>query len=394
MRSYFDTHQIDVFDATPLQMGLLLESSGETGLLPFALIGGDSIGHSLWRRISQHYDGRSQCAFNVYGPTEATVDATAAEISGERPTIGRPLANVHCHVLDESAQPQPVGVLGELYISGRNVIARGYAGSASLTAERFVDIDVAGSLQKAYRTGDIVRWTAEGNLEFLGRADAQVKIRGYRVELTEIEYQLCQIEGVVSATVVAREGADSLLELVGYAVPAVETEAQAGAEWSNELRQKLRRVLPEYMVPIHIVTMTALPMTSNGKLDRNALPEPEARAASMRARRLPDRAIEHVVAGIWEERLKRPAIGIDENFFELGGNSILAARVVSRIATIFQVRIPLRSFFENPSVEGVVQVLAGLADASMLNDVAEVYLSIANLDESEVSALLAAQEDA
>lgn len=391
MRAYFATHRIEVFDATPLQMELLLDCDGEAAALPAVLIGGDAISHALWRRISQHYAGRQQRAFNVYGPTETTVDATAAEITGERPHIGRPLANVRCRVLDRSGKPQPVGVPGELHISGPGV-ARGYAGSASSTAERFAEIAVAGSRERAYRTGDIVRWTAEGDLEFLGRVDSQVKIRGYRIELAEIEHQLCRIEAVVSAVVLARQGSDAVLDLIGYVVPAVDIDLPG--EWSNELRRALRRVLPDYMVPAHIVAIPALPLTANGKLDRQALPEPQSRTASTYQRRLPVRAMEQVVASIWEERLRQSGIGVDDNFFELGGNSILAARVVSRLAAIFHVRMPLRLFFENPTVEGVVRVFGDLGDASTLDEIAGIYLSIANMDEGEVSALLAAQEEA
>jgi amino acid adenylation domain-containing protein len=393
MRSYLAQHDIDVFDATPLQMDLLLDAAGENGALPSAIIGGEAISHALWQRISGHYAGRPQRGFNVYGPTEATVDACAAEIVGERPNIGRPLSNVGCHVLDRRGNQQPIGVPGELCLSGPGV-ARGYAGNASLNVDRFVELMIDGSAQRAYRTGDIVRWMADGKLEFLGRTDAQVKIRGYRIELAEIEQQLCRLESVASAVVLARPGADASLELVGYAVPVTDSEHPTSAEWAGELQDALRDVLPDYMVPAHIIALAALPLTANGKLDRRALPEPGASAASSRARRLPERPIEQVIAGVWQERLRQSPIGVDDNFFELGGNSILAARVVSSLAAIFQVRIPLRLFFGYPTVEGLIRILGDLADACMLDEVAEVYLSIANLDESEVSALLAAQEEA
>jgi amino acid adenylation domain-containing protein len=393
MRAYLEQQNIDVFDATPLQMDLLLDCAGESGFLPSAIIGGEAIARPLWQRISRHYAGRPQSAFNVYGPTEATVDASAAEIVGERPNIGRPLANTNCHVLDRRGDLQPIGVPGELYLSGAGV-ARGYAGSDSLNVDRFVDTMIGGSQQRAYRSGDIVRWLSDGSLEFFGRGDTQVKIRGYRIELAEIEHQLGKLESVASAVVLSRPGPDASLELVGYVVPAIDILLASSDEWTGELRRTLRMALPDYMIPAHIIAIEAMPLTANGKLDRNALPEPDARSASMRERRPPERAIEQVIAGIWEERLRVASISVDDNFFELGGNSILAARVISRVAAVFQVRIPLRLFFENPSVEGVARILGDLEDASMLDEVAEVYLSIANLDEGEVSALLAAEEEA
>ncbi|HST60355.1 MAG TPA: amino acid adenylation domain-containing protein [Longimicrobium sp.] len=278
---------------------------------------------------------------NAYGPTEVTVCATTAhcEADGRAPAIGRPLENVRVYVLDAAGRPAPVGVAGELYVGGVGV-ARGYLGRPGLTAGRFVP-DPFGRQPggRVYRTGDRVRWRADGVLAFLGRTDAQVKVRGFRIEPGEIEAALRR-SAVADCVVVAREDVPGDRRLVAYVVGGVE---------AGVLREHLRRELPDYMVPGAFVALDRLPLTPNGKVDRKALPAPDFATAEERyvAPRTP---MEEVLAGIWAEVLRLERVGVEESFFELGGHSLLATRVVSRVRELFGVELPLRALFEGPTV--------------------------------------------
>jgi amino acid adenylation domain-containing protein len=311
--------------------------------------------------------------FNLYGPTEATIwSATAAcTPGGGRPPIGRPVANTSAYVLDARGAPVPIGIPGELYVGGAGV-TRGYAGRYALTAERFVpDPFSTEGGARLYRTGDRVRWLARGELEFLGRTDAQVKVRGFRIEPGEIEGVLRRSGGVADCVVVAREDVPGETRLVAYVVGAVE----AGA-----LREHLRRALPEYMVPAAFVGLDALPVTANGKLDRNLLPAPDFAPAEARyvAPRTPTEA---ALAEIWAETLRLERVGVTESFFELGGHSLLATRVVSRVREAFGVEVPLRALFEGPTVAE----LAGRVDVALEVMNAE----LAQVDPEEMAELLA-----
>jgi amino acid adenylation domain-containing protein len=274
---------------------------------------------------------------NAYGPTETTVCATSAlcEADGRAPAIGRPLENVRVYVLDAAGRPAPLGVPGELYVGGVGVV-RGYLGRPGLTAEKFVPDPFGGETgARLYRTGDRVRWSARGELEFLGRTDHQVKVRGFRIEPGEIEGALRRREGIADCVVVAREDVPGEKRLVAYVVGDVE---------AGVLREHL-----EYMVPSAFVSLDTLPLTPNGKLDRKALPAPDLASAGDRyvAPRTP---VEEVLAGIWAEVLRLERVGVEESFFELGGHSLLATRVVSRVRAVFDIELPLRALFEGPTV--------------------------------------------
>lgn len=294
---------------------------------------------------------------NTYGPTEATVAATSWECpaAGEdddelrlrEVPIGRPIRNVQTYVLDHSGQPLPLGGWGELHIGGVG-LARGYLGNEELTAARFIAnpfSDRPGS--RLYRSGDRVRYRADGELELRGRLDQQLKIRGFRVEPGEIEAALEEDPSVRAAAVVAREDVSGGLRLVAYVVAA------PGADPTpRRLRRFLEGRLPHYMVPSEYVRLDAFPMTLSGKIDRRALPAPDAQAV-MRASHspAPRNPVEEMLAGIWCQVLGLESIGIHDNFFELGGHSLLATRVVARLQAAFSVRLPLRTLFDKPTVD-------------------------------------------
>jgi acyl carrier protein len=295
--------------------------------------------------------------YNEYGPTEAVVgcvvyDAPSDQwIAGSVP-IGRPIPNAQIYVLDKILQPVPIGVRGELYLGGVGV-ARGYLKRPELTADKFIPhlySTIPG--ERLYRTGDLVRYLPSGNLEYLGRADEQVKIRGYRIECGEIESALSQHEGVKEAVVVAREDTPGDKRLVAYYVP----ESQDKAPSYSELRDFLKKQLPEYMVPSSFIELEGVPLTANGKVDRRALPAPDKSRPELAAAFIAPRTpVEEQLAGIWAEVLRVEQVGIHDHFFELGGHSLLATQVVSRVRHAFQVELPLRCLFETPTVAGLAE---------------------------------------
>ncbi|WP_223636166.1 non-ribosomal peptide synthetase [Corallococcus sp. EGB] len=291
---------------------------------------------------------------NTYGPTEATVMATltGCTADGRVPSIGRPLANVRAYVLDARGGLVPVGVKGELYLGGVGV-ARGYSGRPSLTAERFVPDAFSGEAgARLYRTGDVVRWREDGTLEFVGRADAQVKVRGFRIELGEVEAALAKLPPVRDAVVVAREDGPGGKGLVGYVVLRDGVTATG-----TELRTALKDALPEYMVPSAVVVLPALPLTTNGKVDRKALPAPDVAGSDPREYVAPRTPTEQRLAGLWQELLGVTRVGANAHFFDLGGHSLLATQALSRIRQTFTVDLPLRRLFESPTLEAVARLI-------------------------------------
>jgi amino acid adenylation domain-containing protein len=292
---------------------------------------------------------------NEYGPSEAHV-VTSYVLTGApeewpiRAPIGRPISNISIYILDHHWQPAPIGVPGELYIGGVS-LARGYLSRSDLTAERFVvDPFSKRAGARMYRTGDLARWRSDGNLEFLGRTDKQLKIRGFRIEPGEIEAALRERSEVREAVVVMHEDRLGEKRLVSYVVPAPGQSIDPRA-----LRQHMAEKLPDYMVPTTVVELEALPLTSSGKLDRKALPEPEIiSTAAWRAPRSPEEAI---LCGLYAEVLGLERVGIDDNFFELGGHSLLATRLVSRIRTALDLELSMRSVFEFPVVADLAERL-------------------------------------
>ncbi|HEX7239101.1 MAG TPA: amino acid adenylation domain-containing protein, partial [Longimicrobiaceae bacterium] len=320
------------------------------------LFGGQAVDADSVRRVLRA--GGPRRLLHMYGPTETTAWCSWAEVEEVAEGaltvgVGRPTGNQRIYILDATLQPVPVGVPGEAYVGGAGVV-RGYLDRPGLTAERFVpDPYAVEPGTRMYRTGDKLRWKADGTLEFIGRLDEQVKIRGFRIEPGEVESVVAAQAGVREARVVVREDEPGEKRLVAYVVGEVE-----GAE----LRAQLRESLPEYMVPSAVVVLERLPLTPVGKLDRKALPAPEYGSGEGRYE-APRTVVEEVVAGIWAEVLGVERVGVGENFFDLGGHSLLATRAVSRIREVLSVELPLRALFEAPTVAGLAERVEALRRA-------------------------------
>ena len=317
------------------------------------------------------------CSFhNHYGPSETHVVTTYtlpadADSWPAFPPLGRPIANTQIHLLDDKGEPVAVGAIGELYIGGVS-LARCYLGRPDLTAERFVADRFAGEPEsRLYRTGDLGRYLPDGNIEFLGRIDHQVKIRGFRVELEEIEATLSQHPAVKQVAVLAREETPGDKRLVAYivpsfapALPADAGELRLGGERARSLatmlRAQVRSKLPDFMVPAAFVMLTTMPLTQNGKLDRRALPAPgRARPPLDQVFVAPRTQLEHALAAIWRELLGLDSIGIEDRFFDLGGDSIHAAQMLARVYSSFGAEISFEDFFARPTIVALDAMLAG-----------------------------------
>ncbi|MEU7788012.1 non-ribosomal peptide synthase/polyketide synthase [Amycolatopsis sp. NPDC049159] len=325
---YVRAERVDFLDVTPSYLRQLLPAGLLTGehRPRFLMVGGEALADDLWRELAAA-DTR---AHNYYGPTESTVDATRTLIDGERPVIGRPLGNVRAYVLDEHLRLVPPGVPGELCLAGAQ-LARGYLGRPGLTADRFTADPFGAPGTRLYRTGDRARWTADGQLEHLGRLDDQVKVRGFRIEPGEVEAALRAQPGVADAAVDARGG-----RLVAYVVGT-----------TDGLRTALGRTLPAHLVPAAFVPLDRLPLTRHGKLDRRALPDPELAAATEYVAPRTER--EQLVADVWAEVLGVERVGVDDDFFDLGGDSLRGIRVVARLRDALGTDVPARLVFTAPT---------------------------------------------
>lgn len=353
MYEYFHRHSIDCLKIVPSHLASLRSfSNSQEQVLPRKLLvlGGEA-SQSRWVEQLQTYN-QDCTVFNHYGPTEATVGALTYRLERALPDhiltlpLGRPLANMQVYILDDSLQPVPIGVPGEILIGGAGV-ARGYFNSPDLTAERFIPHPFGSNLgARLYKTGDLARYLPDGNIEFLGRKDEQVKIRGFRIEPGEIEKALRQHTAVREAVVLAIGEPNYDKRIVSYVV--VDREAEVGA---TELRSFLNGKLPDYMLPSGFVFLDSIPLTSNGKVDRRSLPAPDfGSMASDQGAQAPRNPVEEVIANVWAQVLGLERVGIRDDFFELGGNSLLATQVVSRLRAALQVGLPLRRLFESPTI--------------------------------------------
>lgn len=312
------------------------------------VVGGEACPPELVARWSE-----GRLMINGYGPTETTVGATMSEplSGGSSAPIGRPITNTRVYVLDENLQPAPMGVAGELYVAGAG-LARGYLNRPGLTAERFIADPHGDPGARMYRTGDLVKWRRDGNLEFLGRVDDQVKIRGVRVELGEIESALLRDENVAQAVVVMREDCFGEERLVGYV-----TAASGRSIDESELRRRVCMSLPGFMRPAAIVTLESLPLNVNGKVDRKALPAPKYTPRQWSAPRTPQ---EEILCALYADLLSVDRVGVDDDFFDLGGDSVTSIRLVSR-ARKAGLRITSRDVFQYPTVSALASAIEGVA---------------------------------
>ncbi|MBI6710660.1 amino acid adenylation domain-containing protein, partial [Pseudomonas syringae] len=349
---------ITLLHFVPSMLDVFLEhrSTRDFPQLRRVLCSGEALPRALQRRFEQQLKGVE--LHNLYGPTEAAIDVTAWECRptdpGESVPIGRPIANIQMHVLDALGQLQPLGVAGELHIGGIGV-ARGYLNQPQLSAERFIADPFSEDPQaRLYKTGDVGRWLANGALEYLGRNDFQVKIRGLRIEIGEIEATLAKHPAVHEAVVTAREDIPGDQRLVAYYTQSAEHTAVD----IETLRGHLQQQLPEYMVPAIYVLLEAMPLTPNGKLDRKALPAPDAQALISRGYEAPQGEVETLLASIWADVLKVEQVGRHDHFFELGGHSLLAVKLIERMRQV-GLSADVHVLFGQPTVAALAAAAGG-----------------------------------
>jgi amino acid adenylation domain-containing protein len=347
LRQYIDKHQIHVVNFVPMMLRDLLADDHKLESLRVVLSGGEKLDDATKDLIIE----KGYELYNQYGPIETTIDALVSKCSKEKVTLGKPIANVQCYILDEFNHLMPIGVTGEICITGAGV-GRGYLGKPGLTEKKFIPnpFDQGGRM---YKTGDHARWLPDGTVEFLGRKDYQVKINGIRIEPEEIEKHLLAFGGIKEAVVMARENQNNDKYLCVFFT--------AQKEFSDvELREYLRKELPDHMVPSHFFQLGELPLTPHGKVDRKALLETIVETGIVpKTGELPGNQLEMKLAEIWADILgiKNTKIGIDASFFDMGGNSLEATRLLLRIYKNFHVKIPLTKVFQTPTIRGLSEII-------------------------------------
>ena len=362
LRTLLHDEGVTVLSQTPSAFVALDEADARAGdvlALRYVVLGGERLVPSVLAGWSSRHPLDRVRVVNMYGITETTVHVTYRALQAEdvkRPgssPIGRHIDDLRVYVLDERREPVPIGVAGEMYVGGAGV-SRGYLNRPDLTAERFVKDPFAVEADaRMYRTGDLARYREDGSLEYLGRNDDQVKIRGFRIELGEIEARLVEIPGVREAVVLAREDVPGDKRLVAYWTQADEGQVPE----AESLREHLKAELPGYMVPSAFVRLEAMPLTPNGKVDRKALPAPDASALVAREYEAPQGQTEEVLAGIWQELLGVEKVGRHDSFFDLGGHSLLITQVVSQVNRKLGVGIPVRMLFEHSTLKDLAHAI-------------------------------------
>ncbi|MGB7599844.1 MAG: amino acid adenylation domain-containing protein, partial [Candidatus Sulfotelmatobacter sp.] len=349
--------EVTLINTVPSAIAELVRLEGVPASVQVVNLAGEALPTSLAQRI---YDKTAVSkVYNLYGPTEDTTYSTYTLVPrGAEVTIGRPLPNTQAYILDENRQPLPIGVPGELYLAGDG-LARGYFGRDDLTKERFVPNPFSEQTgARMYRTGDLARFLPDGNIQYMGRIDNQVKLRGFRIELGEIEAVLTKDPKVQSAVVIVREDNPGDKRLVAYVAPSGASIPGA------ELKDLVRKRLPEYMVPSAFVEMTALPLSPNGKINRRLLPAPDWAAAESGDVIEPRNELEATLVKVWQSVLHVQNIGIRDNFFDLGGHSLMAARVLSEVEKITGKELPLSALFRGATVESLAQLITQMQDTS------------------------------
>lgn len=350
--SLAQSNQIHFLQTSPSAMVKILEAEGLPASVSTVVLGGEPLPEALARKLLE----AGKQVWNLYGPTETTTYSTGALILPDAempPSIGRPVENTKIYILDAHRRPVPVGVIGELYIGGAGV-ARGYLNRAELTTEKFIRDPYAHEPNaRMYQTGDLARYRPDGTIQFIGRRDNQIKVHGFRIEAGEIEVALKCHKTVREAVVVAYEKSPNEKQLVAYLVPDSSVHLS-----THQLRDFLKQKLPEHMIPSTFVWLDEWPMTPNGKLDRHALPQPRPSELDRSGHSaLPRDRIELELCHLWENLLNVSRVGPHDNFFELGGDSFLAARICTAIASLYGHQLPLRVFFDAPTVESISTIL-------------------------------------
>jgi natural product biosynthesis luciferase-like monooxygenase protein len=382
-----ERHKVTHLQCTPSMAGMLLldeRAKDAFGNLQTLLIGGEGFPASLAAQLRRPI---KTDIINMYGPTETTVWSSTYQLpeNPSRVPVGRPIANTEIYLLDANLQPVPVGVPGELMIGGQGV-ARGYLNRPELTAERFIPNPFNGNgSTRLYRTGDLARYLPDGNIELMGRMDHQVKIRGHRIELGEIEALFNEHPMVREAVVLAPDSSNGDKRLVAYVIPRLGSQPTA-----NQLRHFAKDKLPDYMVPAQVVFLDKFPQTPNKKIDRKALPVPENDGNETESDfEPPATAVEQVVAGVWAELLGIQHISRTDNFFDLGGNSLSATLLVSRLREIFRVSLPLASAFDAPTLSGLAAlVVANEPQPGLVEKTAKLLKQIEGMSEDAVQGSL------
>lgn len=387
---FLRAHPIDVLKITPSHLNALLSGAEAADVLPknWLIVGGEALSWDLVARVRELGACR---ILNHYGPTETTIGASTSVVADgpgryapATAPIGRPIANMACYVLDERGRCVPEGALGELHISGAGV-AQGYVGQPELTAERFRPDPFVGGDARMYATGDLVRRLPDGEIEFVGRRDDQLKIRGFRIEPSEVEAALRSYNGVQDAVVVGHDDGRGERRLVAYVVAARSVTAE-------ELKRHAAQWLPDVMIPTAFVVLDSLPLTPSGKVDRLALPTPEAANGSGADTYVAPRTpVEEAVAAIWADVLGIERVGADDDFFALGGHSLLATQIIAQIRSNLSVNLPLHSLFTAPTVAMLAaQVVQMMGDD---DETAQLLAEVDQLSDEEVERLLAGEPE-